>query len=369
MAVMTPPGDRDEARSLLSPAPLVVTQRAAWARTTKVALILVAVQASFAGNSVVTRLAVGDHHTDPLTFSLLRDIGGATILLSVARLRGSLVMPRREDVGTFILLGVLGVYIGQMFLTLAFQYVSALNGALLQPSQPVITTGLAALFGMEPLLLGTSHGRLKLVGIVLAAAGAVITVYYDSKGEDAAADGNGTASSAGTEHRSSPSELILGNALLIIQCTCGALYQLVQKHLLSHSDYPPLAVAGLGYAVGAVAIGLVLPVCHVDSSSWEWLWKSPTSCWALAYAIVMTSAFNYSLQAYANKHSSPTLVTAFFPLQIVFTALFSWAANGTKPLWSDYVGAAMIIAGLGGVVAGRVLAARRADKRQAGLDA
>jgi hypothetical protein len=47
----------------------------------------------------------------------------------------------------------------------------------------------------------------------------------------------------------------------------------------------------------------------------------------------------------------------------------SWAANGTKPLWSDYVGAAMIIAGLGGVVAGRVLAARRADKRQAGLDA
>ena len=59
----------------------------------------------------------------------------------------------------------------------------------------------------------------------------------------------------------------------------------------------------------------------------------------------MTSAFNYALQAFANKHSSPTLVTAFFPLQVVFTALFSWMLLDNTPRPSDYAGAGMIVAG------------------------
>ena len=92
------------------------------------------------------------------------------------------------------------------------------------------------------------------------------------------------------------------------------------------------------------------------------LWTSPTAGFALAYAILMTSAFNYGLQTFANKHSSPTLVTAFFPLQIVFTALFSFAAIGKRPATSDYVGALLIIAGLAAVTAGRALHARHGSK-------
>jgi len=243
-----------------------------------------------------------------------------------------------------------------------------LNAALLQPSQPVLTTGLAALVGLEPLRLGTLHGRLKLAGILMAAGGAFVTVYFDSLAATSH-HSNGTAAhgtaaqstnACGGAVHSSPSlsDLITGNALLGMQCLSGAAYQLLQKHLLSNSetDYPPLAVAGLGYAVGAMAIGLVLPVCHADATSWSWLWLSPHSVWALAYAIVMTSAFNYALQAYANKHSSPTMVTAFFPLQIVFTALFAWLATGKRPLPMDYVGALWIIGGLAAVTWGRVIA-------------
>ena len=63
------------------------------------------------------------------------------------------------------------------------------------------------------------------------------------------------------------------------------------------------------------------------------------------------------------------MVTAFFPMQIVFTALFSWVALGTTPRSTDYAGAAMIVAGLAGVTAGRVLHARHVEKARHAVDA
>ena len=77
-----------------------------------VVLALIAVQASFGGNAVITKVAL-TKSADPVVFSFLRDVGGATILLIACAARGCLVLPRREDLGAFIMLGVLGVYIGQ----------------------------------------------------------------------------------------------------------------------------------------------------------------------------------------------------------------------------------------------------------------
>ena len=214
----------------------------------------------------------------------------------------------------------------------------------------------AAVFGIEPLQLHQIHGQLKLTGVLTAAAGAILTVYWASHSSTPphlrgllAAD------------ETPSSQLIIGYGLLVTQCVCGACYQLVQKHLLSTADYPPLAVAAFGYVVGAMAIGLMLPVCKLDPEAWTFLGDS-TNLIALTYAILMTSAFNYALSAFANKHSSPTLVTAFFPMQIVFTAIFSWIALGTVPTAGDYVGSALIVCGLAGVTLGRVIHTRHVLK-------
>ena len=383
----------------------------------RVVLALLAVQASFGGNAVITKVALG-HNTDPVVFSFLRDVGGGSVLLLACRIFGVPVEPRRADLGTFIVLGVLGVYIGQMFLVMALQFVEPIHAAVMQPLQPVLTVLLAALCGVEPLLLRKLHGRLKLGGVLLAATGAVCTVYWASHvAAAAAADTGGAARHArrGLGHPPPPAaptapRLITGYALLTVQCVSGALYQLLQKHLLSTADYPPLAVAAIGYIVGAASIGLMLPVCKLDSAAWAFL-ADRTALGALAYAILMTSAFNCTqrlptssrppcvphqrtpcpcarrlvlsrcalvacwtvladaLQAFANKWSSPTLVTAFFPMQMVFTALFSWIFLGSAPRAGDYAGAAMIVSGLAAVTAGRVLHARQANKRRAGLDA
>ena len=83
--------------------------------------------------------------------------------------------------------------------------------------------------------------------------------------------------------------------------------------------------------------------------------------YAIAYAILITSAFNYGACAWANKHSSPILVTSFFPLQLVFTALFAWLFLGQVPSRSDYIGSPMVIAGLVCVSLGKRL--QQADDR------
>ena len=46
----------------------------------------------------------------------------------------------------------------------------------------------------------------------------------------------------------------------------------------------------------------------------------PARCVALAYAVLLASAFNYFAFAWAARRSSASHVTAFFPLQVVAAA-------------------------------------------------
>ena len=48
------------------------------------------------------------------------------------------------------------------------------------------------------------------------------------------------------------------------------------------------------YVFGGIAVALVLPICKIDPIYWS---IPPTGWWAIAYAILMTSAFNYAAQA------------------------------------------------------------------------
>jgi len=281
-------------------------QQVARSRLPSVIISLVTVQAVFGGNAVVNRAALNGG-IDPLIFSFLRDIGAsAVLLLGCYVTMGRLVRPRQEDLFAFALLGVLGVYIGQTFQVMAQKSVTPVNALLWQPSQPVFAALISAMLGMEPLQLSTMHGRLKLLGIVVTVCGAVFSTVMSSIHPT-----HGTGSSS-SSRGSSP---LLGNLLLCIQVTSGASYQVLQKHVLSSAaNYPPLIVATYGYVAGTLMVMLVLPVCRLELHYWT---VSIATTWKLAYAVFLTSAFNYALCAYANKHSSPTLVTSFFPLQVV----------------------------------------------------
>merc|ERR1712138_64248 len=85
----------------------------------RVVLVLVAVQAVFGGNFVVMKMAVAPSSTqpplDPIVLSFFRDVGGGALLLLACACTGQLVPPARGDLGWFLLIGVAGVFVGQMF--------------------------------------------------------------------------------------------------------------------------------------------------------------------------------------------------------------------------------------------------------------
>ena len=277
----------ESARTLLrpgasaSPRPGGVTSRT---RLCQVLVLLTIVQAAFGGNAVISSYAMTDAHVDPVVFSLLRDVGGATLLLAACRLTsGTFAVPAAEHVGWFVLLGVLGVYMGQMFFVVALQFVPPTTAALVQQSQPVLTALFAALLRIEPLRLRTPAGALRLGGIGLAVAGAALALALKPSTPTTTVSG-----------RYSAGKQLLGNAFLIAQAVAGALYQLVQKRLLSLERYPPLAVAAWCYAFGACAVALTVPLCKLDASSWA---IPRGGGLAVAYAIFITSAFNYGAQA------------------------------------------------------------------------
>jgi len=278
-----------------------------------------------------------------VVFSFIRDIGGASLLLAGCAATGQLVPPRPEHVGWFVLLGVLGVYVGQMFLNIALTFVTPVNAALVNSSQAALTLLLAALLGIEPLNLRSAPGVVKAAGVAAVTFGAFYSVVGRTDGP-----------AAGGAHQPEWHDLLLGNTLLIVQCTSGALFQLTQKHVLSlPAAYPPAAVAGFSYAFGGAAVALVLPVCKLDAAAWH---LSANAGWCLLYSILLTSSVCYAAMAWANKRSSPALITAFFPLQMVFTALFQRVFLGTAPTSAQIIGGGVIIAGLLAATAGQVMA-------------
>ena len=83
-------------------------------------VLLVLVQAAFSGYTIVVTLTVVHEHLNPVVFSLFRDVGGGTVLLAASRWTyGSWHAPLKEDIGWCLLVGVRGVYVGQMFMVFA----------------------------------------------------------------------------------------------------------------------------------------------------------------------------------------------------------------------------------------------------------
>lgn len=353
-AALLVPEESDESAPFCRPATPLPRHYAS--QSLGVVAVLVAVQAIFGGYSIIVKLSMNDE-VDALVFSLYRDIGASVVLVGGCILTRELrKVVSLADAITFTSCGVLGVTISQTALVIALQWVPPFNASLLQPSQPVITLLLALLLGMETLDLrsrsGTTVAVLKVLGIGIGCAGATFTVL-------SAAHSGGSPGHASVPPSPPPSSgshahtggLLLGNAVLVGQCVGGATFQLLNKKLTT--KYPSIMVAAVSYCAGTMLLALiVVPLRYSTPAAWV---LPPSGCGALAYAIFLASAFNYFGYAWAARRSSASHVTAFFPLQVVFAAVFQVVALHEWPTTSQLWGAAMIVVGLLCVVASSVM--------------
>ena len=381
--------------------------------------LMCCVQVGFGGYSVVLAVYGKAGHIDPVVFSLCRDACAFPILLAAAALLEGVRWPRYRDLPLFLSMGLVGIFGNQVPFILGLYNAGADVASMWQPSTPVLTVVLALATCQErlPLLCGRpgaddqpslSHslvvklstmwrggaraaaagdddgrtvlsGWLKVGGVALVCAGGIVMVK-----------------TAPHKSASKAHAVFLGEIMLLANCSCMAMYVLIQKRWIFQNDGPgswkdkPINVTAWSYMFGAsfmaLASGIVatqnpkvfdlfpksLPPCHpaaddnmtAVTASWcdahsgnaynttvQDLCACDTVDYAsflipLSYAAFISSSMAYGFITIANKYLPSTVVTAFWPMQVPAAVTLNWFVNAKTVTLGQGLGGCLIILAL-----------------------
>lgn len=245
---------------------------------------LIAVQLSFGGFHVVAKVLLTDLH--PLTLATLRILGATPLLFWIAW-RHDRFVPRASVWKHLVLLGFLGVFLNQILFITGLQLTTATNAAILMPSIPVFAVGVAALLRIEPI------GWRRLVGITLAVLGSLVVLQPGR-----------------FQIGSSTS---VGNLLILINCLSFATFLVLQRRVLEEVPWRTLIAWSFGFgSLGILAVG-ARSISRFDPTGLSFgTWTG------IAYIVLLPTVLGYSLNTWAVKRSTPSIVAAFTTLQPVF---------------------------------------------------
>lgn len=278
----------------------------------QVGLALFVVQASFSGFHIVGKVVL--EVLDPLALAAIRVLFATPLLLVLAWRRDRL-LPAWRDLPILALLGLLGVGLNQMLFVEGLARSTATNAAILMPAIPVFAAGLGAVLGIEPV------GWRRLVGIGAAVVGAL--AILDPTAFDLSSD------------------TTLGNLMILGNCLSYALFLVLQRPLLERIPWRTLLA--WAFVFGSLP---VLAFGGGPLTSTDWNGISPTVAAGIVYILLFPTALGYSLNTWANRRSSPSVVAAYKTLQPLLTAALAVPLLG-EPFGSRHLfGMVSILGGL-----------------------
>lgn len=246
---------------------------------------LFVVQVLFATLHVVGKIALAS--LEPLALAGTRVLIATPLLLAYAWSVDRFV-PARADWPRLALLGMLGIFVNQTLFLLGLRYTTATSSAILMPSIPVFTAGAALVFGIE------RPSARRLAGIALAAAGAVVLL------DPARLDTHGQAA--------------LGNLMILGNCLAYSIFLVLLRPLFARIPWRTL----IAWCFLTGSIG-TLPLAAPALVRTDWAALSLSAVGAIVYIGLFPTAFNFALNTWAVRRSSPALVAAFTTLQPVLT--------------------------------------------------
>ena len=212
------------------------------------------------------------------------------------------------------------MFANQFFYIMGVYYVGASISSVFQPAIPVWTALLAIVTRIEkPPSLRQFYGWAKLIGIIMAVGGAVNMLTHKITHPTS------SLSSSDITSHSFGSKTVLGIIFLVINTICMAIFLLIQKHYIFErskrwAQYP-ISVTTWCYLFGALYMGMAsfyyVGKCPRSESCHDNPWNIPQqAAIPLVYAIFVAAALCYMLLSWSNKHVSPSVVTAFWPVQV-----------------------------------------------------
>ena len=309
-----------------------------------VVLALITAQTGFGLYPVIARKIGVGVRSNPLIFCMARDVCSLPVLFMLGLLSdGWLGIPKWRDCLVFMGLGLFGVFVNQLLYLLSVTYVGANITTIFQQMIPIWTTFLTIITCTEKLPSIRAFATwLKLLGLIFAVLGAVVMTFLQSTGQD-------------------DSSTSIGYVLIFFNTIFTSIYYVSQKRFIF--DQPnnkwrnhPIWVLTWTYMAGSI---------FISSASLYYL-NTPGAFYlsleeriALIYAIVITSCLCYVLLTWANSQTSASIVTAFWPFQVVPCFIGSSLVNGEVLNPLQYIGAVLVITGLFSVVFGKLWEERR----------
>lgn len=280
----------------------------------KAHLALAAVALIYGANYLIAKTVMPDP-IGPNSFILLRVLGACICFwLITAR---KIQLPKKEDIGRFVLCGLTGVAINQLLFFNGLSLTSPINSSIIMTSNPIMVMLISSLLYKQKI---TSK---KASGLILGAIGAISLLLLSTGDHSKLSDP-------------------LGDLCILINSMSYAFYLVLVKPLMK--KYSPLTVITWVFTVGLIAVspfgGLgISEIAWSSLDTYQWL--------AVGYVILFVTFLTYLLNILALQHTSATTASAYIYFQpllaIVFSYLFTLLT--AKDYVSDFTWMKMLCGG------------------------
>jgi drug/metabolite transporter (DMT)-like permease len=276
---------------------------------------IIAAAVLWGGSIVAQKLALSGFSA--VEASVLRDIGGLAILLSIWWWQeGTLGKLTKADVRMLGLLG-LGVLGNHLFIMMGLKYVSGAVGGVIIGSSPVVTALLSALLIQDvPLRAVWAGGLLSFAGV-----GLVSVAGFQAAGD----------------------QPLLGSLLVFLGVVSWALYSIGSRNLMERHS-----ALTVNWTTLLVATVLQIPLLWTDRKMLDAGLGSvtPADWMALGYLVLFATAIAQQAWLYGVKGIGPSRASVFGNLTPVAAIVLSALLLNESVGMSEILGIALILAGV-----------------------
>jgi drug/metabolite transporter (DMT)-like permease len=130
-----------------------------------------------------------------------------------------------------------------------------------------------------------------------------------------------------------------GDVLTLVCTVAFALHIVTLGHFSACVSFPVLSVAQVASA--AVCALLILPLAESPRVIWQ-----PLTVWAILITGLLCTALAFTIQAWAQQHTTSTRTALIYALEPVVAGITSYVVAGERLSGQAAVGAGLILAGI-----------------------
>ncbi|KAJ0250666.1 EamA domain-containing protein [Hirschfeldia incana] len=302
-------------------------------------LAMVLVQIGYAGMNITSKMAM-EAGMKPLILVAYRQIFASIATLPVAYFLERKTRPKitlRVLVQVFFC-SITGVTGNQVLYFIGLQNSSPTIACALTNLLPAVTFLLAAIFRQEAVGFRKVSGQAKVIGTVVCVIGAMVLSFYHAQNITS----HGSDDSTGTN-------FFLGPFLIMASAMSCAVWFIIQTKM-SETFAAPYTSTLLMCLMGSIQCGGIALISDHKLADWS---LPPLRLIAALYSGVVASALGFCLMSWAINIKGPLYVSVFSPLVLVIVAVFSWTLLEEKLYTGTFMGSALVVIGLYGVLWGK----------------